>query len=597
MREIVRNLLSVKLILPAVGLLLFVLLLASFSLVQGTPEFTDAGAPGWSRARLMGHASLVSPVALLPNPQGGAHLAWVSGEPPNGQQLDDARVSADGDVQFSRPLSLPDSQPEAPTLFPGPDSALTLFYLARGEDLQPLERALYLARLDDAGNVLETARVSQPQRAVRTYAVTAQAGAVYQVFYSGDDPAPGINRACYTAAARLVACAPGVQQPFGGLDPTATRPAVRADDQGVMHLAWFKQRVATGNGVFRTELYYAVADADGRSRVEPVRVAAFEFASGVDLKPPQIAVDRTHVYIAWVQDKRGGQGDINSQAYYVSFPIGQPAFSDEPHQLSLPDTGKVKYQPRPGNLLTALAPAGGGSSYVNDLQLLSGPQSLGVALLGLQDKGRAPVQVAAFALAQGQNAGFQVVNDSLAPANQPGLALDAGGHLLAVWLDDESADRYAVRYASTDPGLVARWSQFSLRDVAAHASSLVWYELSFLPWIILSVPWLFLPLAVLIVRTVFASDESLASGGTRVALGLAIAVHLAVKALLLPPLPGDWSPLARLAIMAALPALGLAAMTLYLRRERYASPIVAYLVFAAVDVCLALFVWWPVANA
>jgi hypothetical protein len=326
-------------------------------------------------------------------------------------------------------------------------------------------------------------------------------------------------------------------------------------------------------------------------------VTAFEFVSGVDLKPPQIAVDSAHVYIAWVQDKRGGQGDINSQAYYVSFPVGQPVFSDEPLRVSLPDTGKVKYQTRPGGLLSSLAPAAGGSNYVNDLQLLSSPQSLGIALLGVQDKGRAPVQVAAFALAEGQVAGFQLVNDSLAPANQPGLALDAGGHLLAVWLDDESSDRYAVRYASTDPRLVARWSQFSLRDVAAHAYSVVWYELSFLPWIILSVPWLFLPLAVLIVRTVFASDESLASGGTRIALGLAIAVHLAVKLVLLPPLPGDWPPAARLAFMAALPTLGLAAMALYLRRERYASPIVAYLIFAAVDVCLALFVWWPVASA
>ena len=54
--------------------------------------------------------------------------------------------------------------------------------------------------------------------------------------------------------------------------------------------------------------------------------------------------------------------------------------------------------------------------------------------------------------------------------------------------------------------------------------------------------------------------------------------------------------MARLAFMAALPLLGLAVMALYLRRERYASPLVAYLIFAAIDVFTALFIWMPVAS-
>src|SRR5437588_4106367 len=145
-----------KLMLIGAPLLLLALLLAAFNVVQGTPEFTDAGAPGWSRGKLLGHASLVNPVALLPDAQGGAHLAWVIGNPPNAQRLNYARVNASGDVIFSQPLALPQAQPESPVLAPGAEGT-NLFYLSSsGEDLKPLERALYLARIDNTGKVLET---------------------------------------------------------------------------------------------------------------------------------------------------------------------------------------------------------------------------------------------------------------------------------------------------------------------------------------------------------------------------------------------------------------------------------------------------------
>ena len=593
-----------KLVLTGAPLLLLALLLAAFNVVQGTPEFTDASAPGWSRGRLLGHASLVNPVALLPDPQGGAQFVWVVGNPPNAQRLNYAQVNANGDVVLSQPLALPQSQPESPVLVAGAEGNTSLFYLsAGGDDLKPLERALYLARIDNTGKVLETARASAPQHPVRTYAVAAQSGSVYHIYYSGDDAAPGVQYACYMGGASITPCAPSAQpQPsFGVLGETATKQAVHVDEQGRIHLAWFKQRTSAGSGVYATELYYTLGRPDTEPNKAPAfehetKVIAFRFASGVDLKPPQIATDQTHVYIAWVQDERGGRGNLGAQAYYVSFPIGQPASLDEPQPLNLPPTAKVKYESLPGSLLAALAPAAGGSDYVNDVQLLSGPQVVGVALLGLTDKQRAPVQVAAFAFEKGKIAGFQIVNDSLTQSNQPAIALDASGHLQLAWLDSESGDQYAVRYASTDPHLVARWGQLGLRDVAARASNALWFELSFLPWIVLSVPWLFLPLAVLIVRIAFGSDESLASRATRIALVLAIAVHLVVKSVLLPPLPADWSPLARIAFMAALPLLGLLAMALYVRRERYASSLVAYLIFAAVDVFTALFIWMPVAS-
>src|SRR5437667_6375901 len=148
-----------KLALTGAPLLLLALLLAAFNVVQGTPEFTDASAPGWSRGRLLGHASLVNPVALLPDPQGGAQLVWVVGNPPNAQRLNYARLNANGDVVGSQPLALPQSQPESPVLVAGAEGNTSLFYLsAGGDDLKPLERALYLARIDNTGKVLETAR-------------------------------------------------------------------------------------------------------------------------------------------------------------------------------------------------------------------------------------------------------------------------------------------------------------------------------------------------------------------------------------------------------------------------------------------------------
>src|SRR5438093_1594330 len=127
-----------KLVLTGAPLLLLALLLAAFNVVQGTPEFTDASAPGWSRGRLLGHASLVNPVAVVPEESGGAHLVWVIGSSPNDQRLNYARLDARGDVVFSQPLALPQAQPESPTLFVGAENILNLFYLAPADDLKPL---------------------------------------------------------------------------------------------------------------------------------------------------------------------------------------------------------------------------------------------------------------------------------------------------------------------------------------------------------------------------------------------------------------------------------------------------------------------------
>ncbi len=589
---IVRKLFSPRAALIGGLLLMLVLLLAAFSIVQGTPEFTDASAPDWSRGKLIGHASLVNPVGLLRDAQGDAHLVWVIGDPSSNQQLNYARLNANGDVVFSQPLALSQPRPESPTLLRAADGTLHLFYLAQSPSLGPLQRALYYARLTNDGKVTWSYALSAETQPVRTYDAFQQ-NAALGAFYSGDEVAPGLFVRCVLDSAQRNVCPP--QLDTRQVNDAGTRPAVVVDATNHMHLAWFQHaRQGASFLLNNVELYFATVDA--KQPIAAVKVAEFELQAGVDLKPPQIALDPAHVYLAWVQDKRGGRGQIGAQAFYVSFPIGKPTTFDEPIPLALPRTAKVRYESQLGGLLSALAPAHGGSNYVNDLQLLSGQQALGVALLGLQDKGRASVQVATVAFAQGKVAGFQVVNDSLAPSNQPSIALDANRHVQLVWLDNESGDQFAVRYASTDPQLVARWGQLGARDVAARASNFVWYELSFLPWIILSVPWLFVPMVVLIVRTVIGSDESLASRGTRIALALAILVHLAVKVVLLPPLPADWSALARAAFIAALSALGLAAMALYLRRERYASPIVAYLIFAAVDVFTALFVWMPLAN-
>ncbi|MCA1553934.1 MAG: hypothetical protein LC737_06110, partial [Chloroflexi bacterium] len=537
-------------------------------------------------------------------------LVWVVGDLATNQQLNYVRVNANGEVVFSRPLALPQSRPESPTLFRDENGVLHLFYLAQDqENLQPLERRLYNARIEVDGH-MPSGAMSIPGQAVKTYSVApsqdifqkaqsvAKPQTVYQIFYSGDDVSPWTNHVCY-AADKTFGCDFRYQpQPpsFRNLYDDATRPSARTDSAGQLHLVWFKRQTAVGNA-YRAELYYNSYDVNWHQLIEPTKIVSFEHQAGVDLKPPQIAIDQTHVYIAWVQDKRGGRGNLGAQAFYVSFPLGKPKTDDEPILLALPSTARVRYEPYSDLLLSALAPTrGAASNYVNDVQLASATQALGVALLGLQDKQRAPVQVATFVFTGGKLAGFQVVNNSLAPSNQPSMALDAQGHALLAWLDSESGDQYALRYASTDPQLVARWSPLGARDVAAGASNFVWYELSFLPWIILAVPWLFLPLAVLIVKTVIGSDESMASTGTRIALVLAIIVHLTVKLALLPPLPNDWALPLRLVFVAALPALGLVAMAMHLRRQEYPSAIVAYLIFAAVDVFTALFVWMPLAN-
>jgi len=233
-----RKFFSLPVILVGGLLLMLVLLLAAFSIVQGTPEFTDASAPGWSRGKLIGHASLVNPVALLPDPQGGVHLVWVTGDQSSNQQLNYAHVNANGDVVSSQPLALPQSRPESPTLVRADDGTLHLFYLSQSPSLGPLQRALHYARLSSSGQLVSAQELSGV--AVKSFQVV-QARGLFEVLSSGDDAAPGLSHICIDRDGKVQSYRCG-QYGIHLFDlPSATRVSAAADSAQHLHVAWFQR--------------------------------------------------------------------------------------------------------------------------------------------------------------------------------------------------------------------------------------------------------------------------------------------------------------------------------------------------------------------
>ncbi|MBI1800473.1 MAG: hypothetical protein HYR71_02445, partial [Chloroflexi bacterium] len=130
-----RKLLTRRTLFIALPLLFAALALGALAAIQNTPAYTDAASPDWSRGALIGSASLVNPIALAPEPQGGTSLVWVDSDAERNQRLHYARLNAAGEVVVSQPLALPQPRPETPTLFRMDDGTFQLFYLAPPPDI------------------------------------------------------------------------------------------------------------------------------------------------------------------------------------------------------------------------------------------------------------------------------------------------------------------------------------------------------------------------------------------------------------------------------------------------------------------------------
>jgi hypothetical protein len=204
---------------------------------------------------------------------------------------------------------------------------------------------------------------------------------------------------------------------------------------------------------------------------------------------------------------------------------------------------------------------------------------------------------------EGEMMGYQLAAKTGSISLRPSLVADPASNLHLAWFDAAGFGRYGVYYASTSPLVKASLDRTSPQDVLLKAADLALGMLSgvaLLPFVVL---WLFLPLLWLVLFYVFVGEDELELGRVKAALGMAIALYMGVKLLLLPssllyapfldPVPPQLSSALVSGVPLLILALALAAIYAYTRRAERATLFPAFLIFAVIDTLLSLAIYAP----
>ncbi|UCC63653.1 MAG: hypothetical protein JSV36_00915, partial [Anaerolineae bacterium] len=199
--------------------LLFLLLLSlAIFASRGPVEHLWLNAPGWSRARLVGHTQLDYPVPIALDDRGDIYLFLIQAD---GEALRPQVVALDRKTEavWQRTLEAALTEPETPQiLWDGKE--LHLFWLS--------DQGLYNARLDRSGYVTGSPTLISGDTEVGTYDVARSANGPVTVWSAGSRREPG-----------LYALPPG--DPTGEamlVEATGVQPVLRYDGSGTLHAIW-----------------------------------------------------------------------------------------------------------------------------------------------------------------------------------------------------------------------------------------------------------------------------------------------------------------------------------------------------------------------
>jgi hypothetical protein len=225
-------------------------------------------------------------------------------------------------------------------------------------------------------------------------------------------------------------------------------------------------------------------------------------------------------------------------------------------------------------------------------------------------------------LDDGKVKGYQVVGWTRYPSLHPSLAADDDGDLYLAWLD-ATGSTFPVYLATTDPSLLAVWDRLTVDDLTVTLTQIMGRLVSAMGVALMAVSWIILPGFFLVVALFVIREDNLDSFRGQVVLLLLIGLHWAGKFLFTPevltslprlsdlPLifpqltllvPGELAYLPQQAHLPAfiaplmayvLPVLTLIAGAIvarlfYLKRVKYPSFVVAYIIVAAVDIFLTI---------
>ena len=505
----------------------------------------------WSRGQVIGQTPLKRRVALQVAPDGTAFLIWQNME----HQLELAHVGADGELLLNHVLSVGGGEASDPQLRTMIGGRLLLLW-REGE--YPHSTVRYILLETDGVLVGQPQTLSDPAIPVLDAPrLVADAEGCYHVIWADD---AGIKWVVLDDEGALLA-GPTL------LNATGRFPAVRADDQGKLHLIWQQRQRA------RVEsLYYIVLDPKDASGAvgEPEEIAQIVLSAGQGLGEPVIGLTPETGYVFWViRDFKY----VSSSSEYAFFPLESPQQKQiEPLQLRqgrYPE-GIYSLETTQTPLLVAL------SESVPDPEVIGAVRS----------------QIVVIALGQGE--GEDVVTASVQASLKPTLVVDDRANLHLAWLETTEFGVYRVVYASTAPAVMENYNALTIWDVLDTVfSNLFRFSTLIVALVAVLIMWAVLPFLVLVIYHLVTSEETLNTARSWGALIVALALEVALT-FLQPPLFGveaDWPALRWVA--PALAALGAAlVMANVCRRRKYMHLFAAYFLFAGVNGLLQMVMYF-----
>ena len=578
-----------------------------------TPDRSNKPSPDWSRGLKLGVASANQPVALQVDGKGHIHLVWYARTEGVGKlhyvQLDEqARVLVDKDLDISMPY------PQRPKLLVDKRGNMHLAWIAREDNV----RTLFHSLLDAGGDLLsEAIRLSLPGKRVESYQMCLGRDGQIEVFWSAKE---GIYHLRLDERGEILSSSTLIISQ--GINPT-----VQVDDSGIIHLAWLQEPSPQV-----LELYYTVFEAS--RPIEGNKLARFGKGAGVSLHGPVLGLDANNVYIFWSLEKRGGQGAGSASCYCASFPLGRPS-SCEISSVTIPAIANPPYISSRGayNYQRLVPPLGKWSSeFIHMPTPIAGQRSeLAVAFsVKVQPVSKAQleqiemvqfheemfwpgdrgpvaigfnpqVQLALAIFADGKLKGYQIATRTKAMSLQPNIVVDSASNLHLAWLETAGFRRYNVYYATTSPQAKAWLDRTSPQDVLLTALTLAWGMFSAVAIAPFMVVWIFPPLFWIILFYVFSGQDDLRTRRAQVALGIAVALYLVAKLLLLPGLlfyvplleqvPTRFSSALIFGVPLMTLTLALFAVYVYTRRVKGGSLFVGFVVFVLTDALLSLAIY------
>ncbi len=539
-----------------------------------SPTHTPRGSNLWSNGALLGTAGLNQTAPLQVDEAGNGFLVWTDPE----HQLVLTRLDEQAQVVFQTVLPLQSTGPLKPGLLLDPAGQLHLIWLDRG-------RVLSYARLSSDGEVLQdTTFLSSPSRRAAYATMTLAAdNQTIEIFWSDRLT---MHPGCYHAALDLTGA---VIVPEELLIPAGLYPAAQADRQGMIHLAWRTEEVGSP-----PTFHYAVYDPVHRALGPATTAAEPAIQAGllggptanVRFDGPWLGLDPRSAYLAWTSEAYD-RGQRRTSTFYVAFPLPTPRWS--------PERSALEYDP-PGMPDEVVLVEGSDPTLTGDPAFLPGqPETQRLAVHSLvSSPSLEMLQIVVADLAPDRVTDQVVVNRSRAASLRPTPALGPQGDLYLSWIDTAGFEQYQVVYASTSPQVRETLNRVTTYDVVDRVMSTLTAVISLLLYTPIVIVWMLLPLGWLIFFSLATSNPDLAERSGRLALGVAIALHLVAERAIsgglfarsfLPPVWSLWiAPL----LLAAGSAL---LMWLWLKRKGSLSPFAAYFLFAGLDSFLVLFLY------